>query len=62
MVDFVLTKQRIEPGKTERLREWTDEIRDREDEAVETLRNEGMYTEAAFLERTDEGEFLVYFM
>ena len=62
MTDVVLTKQRIEPGKTERLREWTAEIRDREDEALATLENEGMHLEAAFVEHTDEGDFLVYFM
>lgn len=62
MAEVALTKQKIEPGKTERLREWTEEIRDREDEAVETLANEGMHLEAAFLERTDEGAFLVYFV
>lgn len=62
MADVVLTKNRIEPGKTERLREWMSEIRSRDEEAVETLRHEGMHTEAAFLERTDEGDYLVYFM
>ncbi|WP_237718881.1 DUF6176 family protein [Halogranum rubrum] len=30
MVDVVLTKQRIEPGETDRLREWCTEIRERE--------------------------------
>ena len=62
MAEVVLTKQKIRPGKVERLREWTEEIQDREDEALETLENEGMHLEAAFVEHTEEGEFLVYFM
>ncbi|WP_435358342.1 DUF6176 family protein [Haloarchaeobius sp. DFWS5] len=62
MTDVVLTKQRIEPGKTDHLREWTQEIQDREDEALETLEQEGMHHEAAFVEHTDDGDFLVYFM
>jgi len=62
MAEVVLTKQRIEDGKTERLIEWMSEVREREDEVVETFRSEGMLTETAFLERTDDGDYLVYFM
>jgi hypothetical protein len=63
MTDVILTRQRVEPGKEERLREWMAEIRDREDEARATHEDEGMLTESAFLERGDEGEmFLVYYM
>ncbi|WP_458187758.1 DUF6176 family protein [Haladaptatus sp. NG-WS-4] len=62
MVDVVLTKRKIKPGKTQRLKEWMAEIRRREDETVETYESEGMYSESAFVERTDEGDFLVYYM
>jgi len=62
MADVVLTKQKVESGKTEQLREWMDEIRQREDEARETHENEGMISEAAFLEQTDDGDFLIYYM
>ncbi|MYL16370.1 DUF6176 family protein [Halorubrum distributum] len=62
MVDVVLTKQRIEPGKTERLEAWAREIRDRESEAIETLRNERMHSETAFVEHADDGDYLVYYM
>lgn len=62
MPDVVLTKQKIEPGKTERLKEWMSEIREREDEAIETLQSEGMHSEAAFLEECEDGEYLVYYM
>lgn len=62
MSEVLLTKNRIEPGKTERLREWTEEIKRRHDEAIETLQHESMYSEAAFLERTDDENYLVYFL
>ncbi|WP_231185762.1 DUF6176 family protein [Haladaptatus sp. DYF46] len=62
MSDVVLTKRKIKPGKTEQLKEWMAEIRRREDEAIETYENEGMYSESAFIERTDNGDFLVYYM
>ena len=62
MTDVVLNKRRVKPGKVDRLREWMAEIQRREDEALATLENEGMYTEATFLEETSAGTFLVYFM
>ncbi|GAA0248872.1 DUF6176 family protein [Haladaptatus pallidirubidus] len=62
MTDVVLIKQKIRPGKTERLKEWSEEVRAQKDEAIVTLQNEGMHAESAFIERTDEGDFLVYYM
>lgn len=62
MSEVVLTKNRIEPGKTEQLREWMAEIQSRRDEAVKTLQYEGMYSEAAFLEQTADGDYLLYYM
>ena len=62
MSEAVLVRARIEPGKTERLREWFAELADREAEVVETLRHEGMYTETAFVEETDDGDFFYMFM
>ncbi|WP_435159451.1 DUF6176 family protein [Haladaptatus sp. DFWS20] len=62
MTDIVLMKQKIKPGKRSRLKEWSAEIKERNEEAIETLQNEGMHFESAFIERTDEGDFLVYHM
>lgn len=62
MTDVVLSIQRIKPGKTERLREWAKELEKREDEVVETLQNQKVRTESAFLRRTDDGTVLVYYM
>jgi len=38
------------------------EVRDRTEEVEATLRDEGMQTESAFLEHTDDGPHLVYYM
>jgi PHP family Zn ribbon phosphoesterase len=62
MAEIVLAKQKIEKGKTERLREWMEEITEREAEAVETLKSEGMHSETAFIEQTEESDFLIYYM
>ncbi|WP_459192176.1 DUF6176 family protein [Halosimplex sp. J119] len=62
MTDVVMVKQRVQEDKVDRLKEWMAEVRDRRNEAEETLRDEGMLTESAFLERTDDGPYLVYYM
>lgn len=62
MTEAVLTKQKVEDGKTDQLVEWMTELREREDEVVETFQSEGMVTEAAFLEHTEDGDYPVYFM
>jgi acyl-CoA reductase-like NAD-dependent aldehyde dehydrogenase len=62
MSEVELVRRRVAPGRTERLREWMAEIRSRRDEALETLEHEGMISEAAFLERAEDGDYLVYFM
>jgi len=62
MTEVVLTKQKVEDGKTDRLVEWMSEVREREAEVVETFQSEGMETEAAFLEHGADGDYLVYFM
>jgi len=51
VTEAVLTKQKIEPDKVDRLKEWMDEVRERESEVIETFQSEGMLTEAAFLEQ-----------
>jgi hypothetical protein len=62
MVDVIMTKDEIESGRVPQLKEWMEEIRHRENEAIATLQNEGVYTESAFIESTADGDFLVYYM
>ncbi len=62
MTDVELVRQRVKPGKVDRLREWMAEIEDREEEALATLRDEGMLTETAFLEDREDGTYLYYYM
>lgn len=62
MTDVVMIKQRVKETKVDRLEEWMAEVRDRTEEVEATLRDEGMQTESAFLEHTDDGPHLVYYM
>ncbi len=53
---------RLKPGSLERVREWATELSRRPDEVLTTLREERVWVESVFLERTADGDFLVYYM
>jgi hypothetical protein len=55
-------KIRLKPGSLDRVRAWAAEINRRSDEALATLRDEGVVIESAFLDSTGEGDFLIYYM
>jgi Family of unknown function (DUF6176) len=56
-------KIRLKPGSLDRVREWAKTLNEtRRYEALATLRDETVVLEAAFLDRTAEGDFLVYVM
>ncbi len=55
-------KVRLKPGSVGRVREWAAELNGRPDEVLATLRDEGVVVEAAFLDQTSEGDFLIYYM
>jgi hypothetical protein len=54
---------RLKPNSLERVREWAETLNEsRREEALATLRDETVILEAAFLDRTAEGDFLIYVM
>ena len=56
------TRVKLKTGSIARVREWAAELNSRRTEAFETLRDEGVYIESAFLEQNIEGDFIVYYM
>lgn len=62
MAEVTLARLPVEPGEEDRLREWYAELQRREDEVVETLDHEGVYTEAAFLDASGETSYLYVYM
>lgn len=62
MSETVLVRRKIRTGRAQELRDWFSELTRRADEVRETLHNEGVHTESVFLETTDEGEYLYYYM
>ncbi|MDT5063500.1 MAG: hypothetical protein QOH63_3959 [Acidobacteriota bacterium] len=55
-------KIKLKPGATDRVREWAQTINSRKDEALETLRDESVIVEAVFLDKTDDGDYLIAIM
>jgi hypothetical protein len=55
-------KIRLKPDSIEKVREWAKTLNERKDEALATLRDESVILEAVFLDRTADGDFLIYLM
>ena len=58
----ICAKIKLKPNSLQRLKEWAEELNKRKYEALETLKDEGVYIEAAFIDKTEIGDFLIYFM
>ena len=61
-MSYVLSTAWVLPGKSERLRQWYKELEERRDEAFQTLDNEGVRQEVAFILDTEHGELLAVFI
>lgn len=55
-------KIKLKPNSLDKVRKWAKTINERKDEALMTLRDEGVILECAFLDQTNEGDFLIYIM
>ena len=53
---------KIKDGYLDKAYEWAKELNSRSEEVYQTLRDENVYIESVFLEKTSEGNFLIYFM
>src|SRR2546430_5225723 len=55
-------KVKLKAGSLEHVKEWAAEMNRRADEALATLEDEGVVVESAFLDSTDEGDYLIYYI
>ncbi len=60
MTQVELVRFRVKQGQKETWLEWCEELKRREKEVLETLRNEGVISEACFF--SDDGESAYYFI
>lgn len=61
-MEKILSTAWIVPGKTGRLREWYREMDGRKPDSLETLKNEGVHREAAFILETEHGDLLCVYI
>ena len=62
MSEFTLIRYRLKPSKKEAVYEWTETVRSRREEAIQTLKDEAIYLEAAFLESRQDGDYICFIM
>ncbi len=62
MFETRCVKIKLKPDSIERVRQWAQTLNARSDEALETLRDETVVVESVFLDRTEQGDFLIYYM
>ena len=60
MSQVVLAKFTFKPGGKDSWLEWTNVLKSRADEVIETLKNEGVFSESCFISK--EGDEIFYFM
>jgi hypothetical protein len=61
-VPYTLSTAWIKPGKTQKLRDWYAELDRRRDEAIQTLDNEGIRQEIAFILPQPDRDLLAVFI
>jgi uncharacterized protein DUF6176 len=60
--ETVCTKIKLKADSLGQVREWANTMNARKEEVLATLRDETVIVEAAFLDQTSEGDFLIVFM
>jgi len=53
---------KLKTGCVDESRQWFQTIMDQKDEALKILKEQGVYVEAAFLDKLGEDYYLIYFM
>jgi hypothetical protein len=61
-MDTACLKIRLKPDSLDRVHEWARELHARPDEVLATLRDEGILVESVFLDSTEAGDFLIYYV
>lgn len=61
-IKTIAAKIKLKKGSITEVKAWANELNSRVKEAMETLKDEGVYLETVFLDRADDADYLVYFM
>jgi len=61
-METTCSRIKLKPNSLGKVNEWAKELNSRKNEALKTLRDEGVIIESVFLEKTNEGDYLIYYM
>ena len=61
-METACVKVRLKPNSLSRVRAWAAELSRRGDEVLATLRDEQVVVESVFLDQTNDGDFLIYYL
>ncbi len=62
MLETQCAKIKLRPGSLSQVEEWANELNHRPQEVLQTLRDEGVVIESVFLDSSEQGDFLIYYM
>ncbi len=58
----VVIRQKIKPNAINEVKQWFQTLRERKTEVLESMKNEGIVVESAFLDNHGEEFFLIYYI
>lgn len=61
-METTCVKVQLKPGSLDHARAWAAELNRRSDEVLATLRDERVVVESVFLDQTNDGDFLIYYL
>ena len=61
-METICIKTKLKKGSLENVRTWFKTLRERPDEVLQSLKDEGVIIESAFLDKQDNDYYLIYYM
>lgn len=58
----ICIRSKVDPESLDEIRDWFNTLKDRLNETMETLKNEQVLVESAFLDRRDKDVYLIYYL
>lgn len=61
-METICIRTKVKEGSVEEVREWFQTLRENSDEVLQSLKNEGVLIESAFLDKQGHDYYLIYYM
>lgn len=61
-METICIRTKLKKGSLDDVRKWFQTLRERPDEVLQSLKDEGVIVESAFLDKQDNDYYLIYYM